>query len=74
MNASEISPDNTYLIKEIMMSDIDVNLLEIGVMEGKTIRLAGKTLFAGTYAFEVGENTICMRPSEAKLIMVIPQN
>ncbi|AFL85126.1 Fe2+ transport system protein A [Belliella baltica DSM 15883] len=74
MNASEISPNNTYLIKEIMTSDIDVNLLEIGVMEGKIIRLAGKTLFAGTYAFEVGENIICMRPSEAKLIMVIPQN
>ena len=73
MNASEISQDNTYMIKEIMTSEIDVNLLEMGVMEGKTIRLAGKTLFSGTFAFEIGENTICMRPSEAKLIMVVPQ-
>lgn len=74
MNASEIPNEDTYLIKEITPSEIDVNLLEIGVMEGKTIRLIAKTPFSGTFAFEIGANMICMRASEAQLIKVTSQN
>ncbi|MFD2033874.1 ferrous iron transport protein A [Belliella marina] len=74
MKASEISRDITYLIEKVIPSEIDVNLLEIGVVEGKTIKLIRRAPFSGAFAFQIGENFICMRTAEAELIQVISEN
>jgi Fe2+ transport system protein FeoA len=72
MKASEMPLSSAYLIKEIKDSPLQVNLLEMGVWTGKSIRLLHSAPFGGSLAFEIGENVVCMRPLEAALIMVEP--
>jgi hypothetical protein len=47
--------------------------LEIGILVGKQIKLLHQAPFSGSIAFEVGNNMVFMRISEAGLIQVIPE-
>ncbi|RPA67522.1 ferrous iron transport protein A [Cyclobacteriaceae bacterium YHN15] len=73
MSAIEMHPDQSYIIHSIIDSPLQVNFLEIGVLVGKRIKLLHQAPFSGSVAFEVGENLVFMRKSEAKLIQVIPE-
>jgi Fe2+ transport system protein FeoA len=73
-SALEMLPDQSYIIHSIIDSPLQVNFLEIGILVGKQIRLLHRAPFSGSIAFEVGNNMIFMRKSEAGLICVIPED
>jgi Fe2+ transport system protein FeoA len=73
MSAIEMHPDQSYIIHSIIDSPLQVNFLEIGVLVGKRIKLLHQAPFSGSVAFEVGENLVFMRKSEANLIQVFPE-
>jgi Fe2+ transport system protein FeoA len=72
-SAIEMHPDQSYIIHSIIDSPLQVNFLEIGVLVGKRIKLLHQAPFSGSVAFEVGENLVFMRKSEANLIQVVPE-
>jgi Fe2+ transport system protein FeoA len=73
-SALEMLPNQSYIIHSIIDSPLQVNFLEIGILVGKQIRLLHQAPFSGSIAFEVGNNMVFMRKSEAGLIRVIPEN
>ncbi|SMD42219.1 FeoA domain-containing protein [Aquiflexum balticum DSM 16537] len=73
ISAIEMHSDQSYIIHSIIDSPLQVNFLEIGVLVGKRIKLLHQAPFSGSMAFEVGENLVFMRKSEANLIQVIPE-
>jgi Fe2+ transport system protein FeoA len=72
-SAIEMHPNQSYIIHSIIDSPLEVNFLEIGVLVGKRIKLLHQAPFSGSMAFEVGENLVFMRKSEANLIQVFPE-
>lgn len=72
-SAIEMHSDQSYIIHSIIDSPLQVNFLEIGVLVGKRIKLLHQAPFSGSMAFEVGENLVFMRKSEANLIQVVPE-
>jgi Fe2+ transport system protein FeoA len=72
-SALEMLPNQSYIIHSIIDSPLQVNFLEIGILVGKQIRLLHQAPFSGSIAFEVGNNMVFMRKSEAGLIRVIPE-
>jgi ferrous iron transport protein A len=73
ISAIEMHPDQSYIIHSIIDSPLQVNFLEIGVLVGKRIKLLHQAPFSGSIAFEIGENLVFMRKSEANLIQVVPE-
>ncbi|WP_194973499.1 FeoA family protein [Aquiflexum lacus] len=72
-SALEMHPNQSYIIHSIIDSPLQVNFLEIGILVGKRIKLLHQAPFSGSIAFEVGNNMVFMRISEAGLIQVIPE-
>jgi Fe2+ transport system protein FeoA len=72
-SALEMLPNQSYIIHSIIDSPLQVNFLEIGILVGKQIRLLHQAPFSGSIAFEVGNNMVFMRKSEAGLIRVVPE-
>jgi len=72
-SALEMHPNQSYIIHSIIDSPLQVNFLEIGVLVGKPIKLLHQAPFSGSIAFEVDNNMVFMRKSEAGLIQVIPE-
>ncbi|MBW3469557.1 FeoA family protein [Arthrospiribacter ruber] len=72
IKASDIVQDKEYHILGFEDSDLQINLVEIGIMVGKSIILRHKAPLHGAIAFEVDGNMVCMRPSEAELIITEP--
>lgn len=73
IRASELAIDKVYHILGFEESDLQINFLEIGVRVGKSIMLKHKAPLGGALAFEVEGILVCMRPSEAQLILTEPQ-
>jgi Fe2+ transport system protein FeoA len=73
ISAIEMHPDQSYFILSIIDCPLQVNFLEIGVLVGKRIKLLHQAPFSGSMAFEIGENLVFMRKSEANLIQVVPE-
>jgi Fe2+ transport system protein FeoA len=72
-SALEMLPNQSYIVHSIIDSPLQVNFLEIGILVGKQIRLLHQAPFSGSIAFEIGNNMVFMRKSEAGLIRVIPE-
>jgi Fe2+ transport system protein FeoA len=70
--ASELEIGTLNYISRLQDSDLQINLLEIGIRVGKSIILQHKAPFGGALAFEIAGVLVCMRPSEASLIFTSP--
>jgi len=70
MKASGLYPQEIYRIDEVAESPIQAQMHELGILEGKSIRLLHKAPFNGPLVFEIGSSKICISIQEAAYIHV----
>ncbi|MCH7409802.1 ferrous iron transport protein A [Belliella sp. DSM 111904] len=70
LSASNMPADIAHKIIKLDDSNIQINMMEMGLGIGKTIVRCHKAPFGGAIAFEIEGNMVCMRPSEAFLVKV----
>jgi ferrous iron transport protein A len=70
MKASEIPVLQTFKVKAVADSPLQMPLMELGIRPGKSIRLLHKAPFSGPLAFDIGSSQVCIRIEEAHLIEV----
>ncbi|MGF1637609.1 MAG: ferrous iron transport protein A [Cyclobacteriaceae bacterium] len=70
MRASELPINKVFYIHAILESSIQVQMLELGILVGKQIKLQHKAPFSGAMAYEIDQTRVCIRLQEAELIEV----
>ncbi len=68
MTADLLKQGITATVHRIREGDFKLNLLEMGVLPGKKISFLNRAPWGGPIAFQLEENVIAIRLSEAKYI------
>ncbi|MDF2158223.1 FeoA family protein [Algoriphagus sp. CAU 1675] len=70
MTADQLPVSRSALIKEIKDSPLRINLMELGFLPGKTIKLQHVAPSNGPMAFCLDDTMLALRKSEAALLDV----
>ena len=69
-SADKLKINESAIILEVLESPLKINLLEMGFLPGKELRLLHAAPFNGPLAFKIDGTTLALRISEASLIKI----
>jgi ferrous iron transport protein A len=70
MTADSMKKGNIAIVKAIGDGETKLNLLEMGIRPGKTIEFLNSAIWGGPIAFQIENNIVAIRISEAAAIEI----
>lgn len=73
MNASELKDGESAVISQVVFSELQNKLIEMGCFEGNTIKRLCAAPLGDPLAFDINGYILGLRKEEARLIVVKPK-